>query len=354
MASDVEVAAMRRAIELASRAVATTLPNPVVGCVLLDDGGSIVAEGWHEQAGGPHAEVVALSAAGERARGATAVVTLEPCAHHGRTGPCADALLAAGVRRVVVAVTDPWQTASGGAERLRAGGVDVEIGVLAEEATQGNEPWLTAIRLGRPFVTWKVAASLDGRVAAADGSSRWITGEPARRDGQRLRTEVDTILVGVGTVLADDPELTARDGAGRPLGRQPLRVVLDSTGRTPETARVRNTAAGTWIAGAAELGADDAGRVDLKALMSQLYARDRRHVLLEGGPRLAGAMIAAGFVDRVVAYLAPALLGGGVNALNGAGIITIGSAWRLRFVDVRRVGADVRVVARPVVPSLAR
>jgi diaminohydroxyphosphoribosylaminopyrimidine deaminase/5-amino-6-(5-phosphoribosylamino)uracil reductase len=347
MASDTEIVAMRRAIDLAARAVATTLPNPVVGCVLLAPDGRTVGEGWHERAGGPHAEVMALAAAGDEAEGSTAVVTLEPCAHHGRTGPCADALLAAGVRRVLVAVPDPSPAAAGGADRLRAGGVEVEIGILADEATAGNEPWLVATRRGRPYVTWKLAASLDGRVAAADGSSRWITGEAARQDGHRLRAEVDTMLVGVGTVLADDPQLTARDHAGQPLERQPLRVVLDSTGRTPKGARVRDRAAPTWIATAAELGTDGAGRVDLTALMKRLYVRDRRHVLLEGGPRLAGAMIEAGLVDRVIAYLAPALLGAGANALDNAGITTIAAAWRLEFVDVRPVGSDVRVLARP-------
>jgi diaminohydroxyphosphoribosylaminopyrimidine deaminase/5-amino-6-(5-phosphoribosylamino)uracil reductase len=347
MPTDPEIAAMRRAITLASRATATTLPNPVVGCVLLAPDGRIVAEGWHEHPGGPHAEVIALAQAGAEARGSTAVVTLEPCAHHGRTGPCADALLAAGVKRVLIAVPDPSKAAAGGAERLRAGGVDVEIGLLEDEATAGNEPWLVATRRERPYVTWKLAASLDGRVAAADGSSRWITGEEARLDGHRLRAEVDTMLVGVGTVLADDPQLTARDEHGRALERQPLRVVLDSAGRTPRTARVRDRSARTWIATAAELGTDGAGRVDLTALMQRLYEKDRRHVLLEGGPRLAGAMIEAGLVDRVIAYLAPALLGAGPNALDSAGITTIAEAWRLEFVDVRRVGSDVRVLARP-------
>jgi diaminohydroxyphosphoribosylaminopyrimidine deaminase/5-amino-6-(5-phosphoribosylamino)uracil reductase len=347
VASDPEIAAMRRAIELAARGVRTTLPNPVVGCLLLAPDGRTLAEGWHQQVGGPHAEIVALTAAGPTAAGSTAVVTLEPCAHHGRTGPCADALLAAGVRRVVIAVPDPSRAAAGGAERLRAGGVEVEFGVLGREAAEGNEPWLTAARLGRPFVTWKLAATLDGRIAAADGSSRWITSEAARLDGHLLRAEVDTMLVGVGTILADNPQLTARDAEGHPLTRQPLRVVLDSTGRTPHQARVRDNAAATWIATAAELGTDGAGRVDLQALMDKLYAREKRHVLLEGGPRLAGAMIGAGLVDRVVAYLAPTLLGAGANALDDAGITTIAAAWRLELVEVRRVGADVRLLARP-------
>jgi diaminohydroxyphosphoribosylaminopyrimidine deaminase/5-amino-6-(5-phosphoribosylamino)uracil reductase len=346
MASATEIATMRHAIDLAARGRASTLPNPVVGCVLLSPDGSIVGEGWHQHAGGPHAEVVALTAAGPRARGATAVVTLEPCAHHGRTGPCADALLAAGVRRVVIAVPDPSIAAAGGAERLRAAGVEVEIGVLAAEASAVNEPWLTALRLGRPFVTWKLAASLDGRVAAADGSSRWITGPAARLDGHRLRAEVDTMLIGVGTVLADDPQLSARDAGGRLRQRQPLRVVVDSTGRTPNNAKVRDDVAPTWIATAAEVGVDETGRVDLRALLKRLDARECRHVLLEGGPRLAGAMVRAGLVDRVVGYLAPALLGAGRNALEDAGISTIAAALRLEFLEIEPIGSDVRVVAR--------
>lgn len=345
--SDAELTAMRRAIELAERGLTTTLPNPVVGCVILSPQGEMVGEGWHEFPGGPHAEVNALAAAGERARGGTAVVSLEPCAHTGRTGPCTDALLAAGIRKVLISVLDPSKQAGGGAAQLRAGGVEVLVGVLAEEAFAGNEPWLTATRLERPFVTWKLAASLDGRVAAADGSSRWITGEAARRDVHQLRAEVDTMLVGVGTVLADDPQLTVRGTEGRTVGRQPLRVVVDSVGRTPAGARVRDDAAPTWIATAAEVGADQAGRVDLPALLARLYERERRHVLLEGGPRLAGAMVEAGLVDRVVAYLAPVLLGAGPNALMGAGITTIGEALRLDPIDVRQVGVDVRVRARP-------
>jgi diaminohydroxyphosphoribosylaminopyrimidine deaminase / 5-amino-6-(5-phosphoribosylamino)uracil reductase len=333
---------MRRAIELAARGVSTVLPNPVVGCVLLAPGGVTVGEGWHRQAGGPHAEAVALGQAGDRARGATAVVTLEPCNHTGRTGPCAEALLAAGVARVVIAVPDPSPKAAGGARRLRQSGVEVVEGVLAGEAGAGNEPWLTATRRRRPFVTWKLAASLDGRVAAADGTSRWITGEEARADVHRLRSEVDTMLVGVGTVLADDPRLTVR---GQAVARQPLRVVVDSNGRTPANARVRNDEAETWIVTA------DEGRVDLPQLMTALYERERRHVLLEGGPRLAGAMVAAGLVDRVVAYLAPMLLGAGPNALADAGITTIGKAWRLETLDVHRFGADVRIRARPVRPD---
>jgi diaminohydroxyphosphoribosylaminopyrimidine deaminase/5-amino-6-(5-phosphoribosylamino)uracil reductase len=352
MASEAEIQAMRRAIGLAARGLPTALPNPVVGCVLLAPDGSVVAEGWHEHAGGPHAEVVAITAAGERARGTTAVVTLEPCNHTGRTGPCSEALLNAGVTRVVVAVPDPSEAAAGGAQRLREAGVDVEVGVLATEAEQGLEPgegnevWLTATRLHRPFVTWKFAATLDGRVAAQDGTSQWITSVEARSDVHRLRAQVDTMLVGVGTVLADDPLLTVRDEDGNPLVRQPLRVVADTHGRTPQNARIRGNDAPTWIATGEQVGMV-ADTIDLHALMQQLYARERRHVLLEGGPRLAGAMVEAGLVDRVVAYLAPALLGAGPNALMDAGITTIADVWRLDLTDVRQIGGDVRVLARP-------
>ncbi|MFP5335404.1 MAG: bifunctional diaminohydroxyphosphoribosylaminopyrimidine deaminase/5-amino-6-(5-phosphoribosylamino)uracil reductase RibD [Actinomycetes bacterium] len=338
---------MRRAVALAARGRATTLPNPVVGCVLLSPDGDPVGEGWHEVAGGPHAEVAALAGAGARARGATAVVTLEPCRHTGRTGPCTEALLDAGVARVVVGSPDPTAEGGGGVGVLRAAGVDVETGVLADETDAVNEPWLTAVRRGRPYVTWKVATTLDGRVAAADGTSRWITGEAARADVHRLRAEVDTVLVGVGTVLADDPALTVRGPDGGLAARQPLRVVADTSGRTPATARVRDDAAPTWVATAAEVGTDASGRLDLDALLRRLFRRERRHVLLEGGPRLAGTCWRAGLVDRVVAYVAPALLGAGPAAVEDAGIGTIADAARLQLVDVTRLGDDVRLTLRP-------
>lgn len=347
MADHAELAAMRRAIELAARGRASTLPNPVVGCVLLDERGEVVGEGWHERPGGPHAEVAALLQAGDRAKGGTAVVTLEPCNHTGRTGPCAQALVEAGIRRVVVGVTEPTGEAGGGAEVLTAAGVEVERGVLAAEAERVNLPWLTAVRRGRPFVTWKFGATLDGRSAAADGTSRWITSAAARADVHRLRAECDVVMAGVGTVLADDPALTVRPADGSVPARQPLRVVVDSLGRTPAGAQVLDGAAPTWVATAAEVGAGPDGRVDLDRLLAELFARDRRHVLLEGGPALAGAFLAAGLVDEVVGYLAPALLGDGPAALSGAGVGTIAEAIRLELVDVTRVGDDVRLTARP-------
>ncbi len=237
MATGTETAAMRRAVALSASVGEATRPNPNVGAVVLSASGEIVGEGRHERAGGPHAEVLALRAAGGQARGGTVVVTLEPCAHTGRTGPCTEALLAAGVARVVFAVEDPTREAGGGAERLRSAGVDVEGGLLAAEAEVANERWLATVRRQRPFVVWKVATTLDGRVAAADGTSRWISSPESRRDAHRLRAECDTIVAGIGTVLADDPHLTVRDDAGALTGDQPLRVVVDTHGRTPPGAR---------------------------------------------------------------------------------------------------------------------
>jgi diaminohydroxyphosphoribosylaminopyrimidine deaminase/5-amino-6-(5-phosphoribosylamino)uracil reductase len=340
--------AMRRAIALAARGLGTTSPNPMVGCVLLDPDGEVVGEGFHAYAGGPHAEIVALAQAGRRARGGTAVVTLEPCDHIGRTGPCSTALVRAGVARVVIAVPDPNPVASGGAHTLRDAGVQVDIGVRADEAEAGNLAWLTSMRRGWPHVIWKYAATLDGRSAAADGTSMWITSEAARIDVHALRGTVDAVVVGVGTVLADDPRLTARNlRDGTMAIRQPLRVVVDSSGRTPADAQVRDGAARTWVATAAEVGAGPDGRVDLPALLAALHGRGVRAVLLEGGPRLAGAFLAAGLVDRVVGYLAPRLLGAGPTALLDAGVGTIADAIDLEITDVTQVGPDLRITALP-------
>jgi len=336
VASAVEVAAMARAVALSAAGLGRTAPNPVVGAVVLDAGGRQVGEGFHARAGGPHAEVVALSGARERARGGTVVVTLEPCRHAGRTGPCTAALQRAGVARVVYAVPDPTLRAAGGAAELAAAGVAVEGGVLADAAARVNEAWLLASRLGRPFVTWKCAATLDGRVAAADGTSRWITGPAARADAHRLRAESDAVLVGTGTALADDPRLTVRAPGAPPAERQPLRVVL---GRRPLPSGAR------LLDGSAEtlLIADR----DPAAALKLLFDRGVRHVLVEGGPTVAGAFVAAGLVDRVVGYLAPALLGAGPPALGDAGLPTLAAARRLRFDDIVRVGPDLRWTARP-------
>jgi diaminohydroxyphosphoribosylaminopyrimidine deaminase/5-amino-6-(5-phosphoribosylamino)uracil reductase len=338
--------AMRRAIALAARGLGTTSPNPVVGCLLLDPDGAVVGEGFHAYAGGPHAEIVALAQAGELARGGTCVVSLEPCNHTGRTGPCAQALINGGVRRVVIAVDDPTPVAAGGAATLRGAGVQVETGVRRREAEQGNVAWLTAVRRRRPYLIWKFAATLDGRSAAADGTSQWITSSPARTDVHELRSTVDAIIAGVGTVIADDPQLTVRElRDGRLAIRQPLRVVVDSSGRTPPDARVRDAAAPTWIATAAAVGTGPDGRVDLPALMAALYDRDIRAALLEGGPTLAGAFLAAGLVDQVVGYVAPKLLGEGKAALLGAGVTTITEAIELDLTDITQIGTDLRFTA---------
>jgi diaminohydroxyphosphoribosylaminopyrimidine deaminase / 5-amino-6-(5-phosphoribosylamino)uracil reductase len=360
---ELERAAMARAVELAAHGLGSTSPNPVVGCVLLDADGRTVGEGWHERAGGPHAEVVALRAAGTAARGATAVVTLEPCNHTGRTGPCSRALLDAGVRRVVYAVPDPHGVAAGGAATLVAANVEVVAGVGAAEAERVNAAWLHSVRTGRPYVTWKVAATLDGRTAAADGTSRWITGAEARAEVHLLRAQSDAVVTGVGTVLADDPQLAVRalPTTGSSLGlvpatvHQPLRVVLDAHGRTPPDARIRDHAAPTLVLTAADVGAGPDGRgVDLDAVLALLHELQVRSVLLECGATLAGAFVDAGLVDRVVAYVAPALLGQGPAALATHAVgRTIATIRRLTVQDVGLVGADVRLVGSLVPPPSA-
>jgi len=340
--------AMRRAVALAARGLGTTSPNPVVGCILLGPGGEVVGEGFHAYAGGPHAEIVALAQAGERARGGTCVVTLEPCNHTGRTGPCSEALVNAGVRRVVIAVDDPTPVAAGGAATLRAAGIEVATGVRRAEAELGNVAWLTAVRRSRPYVTWKFAATLDGRSAAADGTSQWISSAESRADVHVLRSTVDAIVAGVGTVVADDPQLTVRDLRDGTLAiKQPLRVVVDSSGRTPAGARVRDAAASTWIVTAAEVGSGPDGRVDLTAMLSALFGRGVRNVLLEGGPTLAGAFLGAGLVDRVIGYVAPKLLGAGRAALVDAGVGTIADAVELDFTEITQIGGDLRFTATP-------
>ncbi|MFJ4921768.1 bifunctional diaminohydroxyphosphoribosylaminopyrimidine deaminase/5-amino-6-(5-phosphoribosylamino)uracil reductase RibD [Streptomyces sp. NPDC088725] len=362
MATPADTDAMGRAVTLAARALGATSPNPVVGCVILDASGQVAGEGFHQRAGGPHAEIHALRAAGDRARGGTAYVTLEPCNHTGRTGPCAQALIEAGVTRVVFAVGDPDQQATGGAATLRAAGITVEQGLLADEAEAGNAAWLTSVRRGRPYVLWKYAATLDGRIAAADTTSRWITSAGARADVHRLRAGADAVVVGSGTARADDPHLAVRGVEG---AVQPLRVVVDTEATAVRPgARVLDGAAPTLIAVAedADTGeltaAGHADRVvrlpraarglDIPALLDALYARGVRSVLLEGGPALAGSFIAAGAVDKVVGYLAPVLLGAGPAALGDAGISTIADALRLHVTDVVPIGPDLRITATPV------
>ncbi|MET7395304.1 bifunctional diaminohydroxyphosphoribosylaminopyrimidine deaminase/5-amino-6-(5-phosphoribosylamino)uracil reductase RibD [Dactylosporangium sp. NPDC005572] len=328
---------MRRAVELARLSLGETSPNPNVGAVIAAPDGTVVGEGRTAPAGGPHAEVRALEQAGERARGATAYVTLEPCNHTGRTGPCTEALIAAGVARVVAGVRDPNPVAAGGLERLRAAGLRAEIGtVLPEFARDAMVGWLTAVDRGTPYVIWKFAATLDGRSAAADGTSMWITSPQAREDVHRLRAGVDAIIAGIGTVLADDPQLTVRLPDVR---RNPLRVVVAGTRSAPATAKVLDDSASTWVV------TGNGGPVELRPMLQELYRRGVRSALLEGGPTLAGAFLAEGLIDRVVAYLAPKLLGAGPAALGPAGISTITEALTLDVVDLARIGPDVRLTA---------
>ena len=368
---------MARAVALAEGGRGTASPNPMVGAVLVRDG-RVVGEGFHRAAGTAHAEAVALAAAGAAAAGATCYVTLEPCAHHGRTPPCADALLAAGVARVVAAVTDPDPRARGaGLERLRAAGVRVDIGPGAAAAAEQNAAYLTHRRLGRPRVTLKAAASLDGKVAAPDGTSQWITGPAARSDAHRLRAEADAVAVGAGTALADDPRLTVRLPGF--TGRQPLRVLVDAAGRVgagghlfdgeaetlvATTPAAPATAVDAWKAAGAEvlvcqpttvtvggtLGAPPLGQgVDLNDLTRVLGERGVLELLVEGGPRLHASLWGAGLADRLVWYLAPLAIGGeGAPGLLGrAGAATLADARRLRLASVDRLGDDLRVVAFP-------
>jgi diaminohydroxyphosphoribosylaminopyrimidine deaminase/5-amino-6-(5-phosphoribosylamino)uracil reductase len=322
--SPVEVAAMRRALELAQSPGVPLGPNPRVGCVLLSPDGATVAEGFHQGAGTAHAEADALDRAGSAARGTTAVVTLEPCNHTGRTGPCAEALAAAGVARVVFAQQDTNPVATGGSATLRAAGIDVEAGLLRDEARAVNRTWTFAVEHGRPFVTWKFATTLDGRSAAADGSSRWVSSRAARLDTHRLRGLCDAILVGTGTVLDDDPALTVRDEDDRPLprDRQLLRVVMGLR-PLPADRKVLDDSAETLVLPTR----------DPHEALAALTARDRQHVFLEGGPTLAAAFLRAGLVDEVVAYVAPMLLGAGRSAVADLGVRTIADAWRLDLVD---------------------
>ncbi|WP_236665854.1 bifunctional diaminohydroxyphosphoribosylaminopyrimidine deaminase/5-amino-6-(5-phosphoribosylamino)uracil reductase RibD [Nocardioides baculatus] len=321
--SEAERSAMRRALALAVTPGVPLGPNPRVGCVLLDDAGATIAEGFHRGAGHPHAEVEAVRAAGDAARGTTAVVTLEPCNHTGRTGPCSEALVAAGVRRVVFAQTDTNPVAVGGAARLREAGIEVDGGLLADEARAVNRTWTFALEHGRPFVTWKFATTLDGRSAAADGTSRWVSSRAARLDTHRLRGLCDTMLVGTHTVEVDDPELTVRDEVDEPVEHQPLRAVMGLRDLAPDR-RILNDRAETV----------HLRTRDPREALATLFARDRQHVFLEGGPTLARAFLEAGLVDEIVAYVAPMLLGAGTSSVADLGITTIADARHLHVSDV--------------------
>lgn len=357
---------MRVALREAERGRGRTRPNPIVGCVIVKSGVQ-VGKGFHARAGLPHAEVVALRAAGAAARGADVYVTLEPCNHTGRTGPCSEALIAAGVRRVIVGTLDPNPVVHGkGVRRLRQAGIAVDVGVLEDECRLANEAFSRFIRTRRPFVIAKLAQSLDGRVATRTGESRWITSDEARRAGHELRNECDAVIVGVGTVLADDPSLTCRVRGGR----DPVRVVVDSLARTPPSAKVvrlaRESAAPTWVvvspraplarrralerAGAEVLvQGGRASRVDLGRLLDELGRRELLSVLVEGGPTLQGGFFDAHLVDKVHAFVAPRIIGGAgaLGAVGGEGAARLADAVRLEVVRTRWAGTDLAVVGYP-------
>lgn len=357
-------ALMARALRLAERGAYTTRPNPMVGCVLARDG-EVVGEGWHQRKGGPHAEVHALQAAGDRARGATAYVTLEPCAHHGSTGPCADALVAAGVARVVAAMRDPFPQVDGaGFERLRAAGIAVSHGLMEAQARELNCGFLSRVERGRPWLRVKLAMSLDGRTAVASGDSKWISGEASRRDVQRWRARSGALLTGAGTVLADDPQLTVRLEDDTPFV-PPLRVVLDAGLATVARGRIREGDAPTLYLHAPDaklprgvaidhVAAPTLGnRFDLEAVLRLLADRGINEVQLEAGATLAGAFLDAGLVDEVLLYVAPVLLGPGARPLfDGLHIDAMAQRLHLQRVDSAVVGEDLRLLLRPA-PSSA-
>jgi diaminohydroxyphosphoribosylaminopyrimidine deaminase/5-amino-6-(5-phosphoribosylamino)uracil reductase len=362
---------MARALQLAARGTYSTAPNPAVGCVLLDAAGALVGEGWHQRAGQPHAEVFALRTAAEGARGGTAYVTLEPCSHHGRTPPCADALIEAGVRRVVAAMQDPNPHVAGdGLRKLEAAGMVTTVGMLEREARALNRGFVARMTRGRPWVTVKLGSSADGRTALADGSSRWITSEAARADVQRLRARASAIVTGIGTALADDPALTVRDQALDLGGRVPLRVVLDSRGRFEPGLQLARDGLPTLVfssdAGAQSLAhlaearpaalqfepmpADAAGRIDLHATLQRLAALECNEVLVEAGPRLAGSFLAAGLVDEIVLYVAPTILGDTAQPsfVLPQPLRALSERPQYSYHDVRQVGPDLRLTLRPV------
>ena len=354
---------IERAVALAERGRGMVSPNPLVGAVVVSADGRVVGEGWHEGSGRPHAEVVALREAGEAAIGSTLYTSLEPCNHFGRTPPCTRAIVEAGIARVVAAMRDPNPVVDGGGfDELRSSGVAVREGLLVDEAARQNEAFVKHVRTGLPFVVWKMAASLDGKVAARDGSSRWITGEAARADVHRLRAWSDAIVVGAGTALVDDPSLTVREPGYR--GRPPLRVLVDARGRVPATGDLFDEAAPTLVATTdlasaqrraewSEAGAEvsiyevEGEGVPLAELVADLGKRDVQGVLLEGGPTLAFSAVEEGVVDKVVVYLAPRLIGGteAPTVLGGRGFVPIASAVRLRVRSFDSVGDDLRVEA---------
>lgn len=351
---------MARALRLAERGLFTTMPNPRVGCVIVKDGVT-VGEGWHEQAGKPHAEVHALRAAGLQARGATAFVTLEPCSHHGRTPPCANALIDAGIARVVAAMRDPNpQVAGRGLELLTLAGIDVQVGLLEAEARELNIGFIARMTRGRPWIRLKTASSLDGKTALANGASKWITASPARSDVQRWRARACVILTASGTVLADDPHMNVREIE---IPRQPLKVIVDSTLRTPPDAKILrggafiacaaaepSRRAALEAAGAQVLEMPDAhGRVDLNRLMSELGRQGINEVHVEAGATLNGALLAAGLVDEWLSYVAPVTMGDAARGLfNIPELTDMAERRRFKLLDAAMLGADLRLRLRPV------
>jgi diaminohydroxyphosphoribosylaminopyrimidine deaminase/5-amino-6-(5-phosphoribosylamino)uracil reductase len=356
--SDEDRRHMARALELAERGLCTTTPNPRVGCVIVKDG-EVIGEGWHERAGEAHAEVAALAdarARGRDTRGATLYATLEPCNRHGRTPPCVDAVLEAGISRVVAAMRDPNPAQNGGAERLRAAGVHVDVGLLEAEASALNVGFVSRMTRGRPWVRTKLAASLDGRTALASGESRWITGAAARADGHAWRARACAIVTGVGTVLHDDPQLTVRDV---PAQRQPLRIVVDRHADTPADARVladgnalvvtAGPRSSGWPASIESLALPDGeGRVDLAELFRALAGRGINEVHVEAGAKLNGALLRAGLIDELLLYYAGALIGDPARGMfeSVTPLASLDHRVRVEWTSVERIGDDLRIVAR--------
>lgn len=352
---------MAEALQLAEKGLYTAMPNPRVGCVIVRDGEK-VGTGWHERTGGPHAEIVALGAAGARARGATAYLSLEPCSHHGRTPPCVDALIEAGIARVVAAMEDPNSKVAGaGFARLRAAGIEVESGLMQDEARALNIGFVARMSRGRPWVRMKIAASLDGRTALANGSSQWITGPDARRDGHAWRARACAVLTGIGTVMDDDPQLNVREVQ---TPRQPLKVVVDSRlqmplsakllrdGRVLVAAAIEDKAA---IAALQDKGAEVVllpnarGKVELTQLMRELARRELNEVHVEAGFKLNGSLLADGLVDELLVYLAPCILGNSAHGMfNLPELADLAQKRLVQFADVQTIGNDLRVLARVV------
>lgn len=355
---------MAMALRLARRGINGTDPNPRVGCVIARDG-NIVGRGWHDRAGGPHAEIVALAEAGEAARGASVYVTLEPCSHHGRTPPCAEALIEAGVAEVTMALEDPNPQVNGDGRRaLENAGIACRAGLLAEEAETLNRGFLSRMRAGRPWVRVKLAQSLDGRTALGDGASQWISGAGARADVQNWRARSSAVMTGIGTLLADDPSLDVRLPG---VARQPMRIVVDSHWRTPASARTLGLEGGVLVAGLAaeavpaELESSAAGLlglpagnggIDLRALLAELASRDVNEIQVEAGGRLSGSLLAEQLVDEVLLYIAPCLLGEGAMPNFTIGpLAAMDERFEFDWLDVRRVGGDLRLLLKPQYPG---